>query len=230
MKRLILMLLVFASSHAQKGIDENLKKELDGILKSDQIFREYLDSGTTEIRKTQILNETGYSKDDFANGKVYMIMNNRDSINLVRIKEIVLKYGYPGKTLVGEPTNEAAWYVIQHSKEIGYYFPMIQEAGSRNEIAFTKVAMMQDRLLRYEGKEQLYGTQGAGEYILNDVTGKEEFFYFIWPIKNPKDVNKLRKKAGFIDTVEENAKRLEIEYKPYTLDEINKLLIKSKHH
>jgi hypothetical protein len=219
----ILSWFVFGFSQAQGTIDETLKKELDGIYKSDQILREYIDSETSDSRKLEILNETGYSRDDLANGKVYKIMNNRDSINLIRIEEIIAKYGYPGKTLVGEPTNEAAWYVIQHSKKIADYFPMIQEAGSSNEIPFAKVAMMHDRMLMEEGKEQLYGTQVAGENIRNAATGKEEFWYYVWPVQNPKSVNELRKEAGFTTTVEENSKRLGVEYKHYTLAEIKKI-------
>lgn len=219
----ILLLFVFGFSHAQGVIDETLKKELDGIYKSDQILREYIDSETTDSRKAQILNETGYSRDDLTDSKVYKIMNNQDSINLIRIEKIIAKYGYPGKTLVGEPTNEAAWYVIQHSKKISNYFPMIQEAGSSNEIPFVKVAMMHDRMLMGEGKEQLYGTQVAGENIINATTGKEGFWYYVWPVQHPESVNELRKEAGFITTVEENAKRLGVEYKHYTLQEIKKI-------
>lgn len=220
---LILLLLAFGLCQAQETIDENLKKELDGILKSDQILREYIDSQTSESRKLQILNETGYSRADLENGKIYKIMNNRDSINLIKVEEIIAEYGYPGKTLVGEPTNEAAWYVIQHSKRIANYFPMIQEAGASNEIPFTKVATMHDRLLMQEGKEQLYGTQVAGENILNKETGKKGFWYYVWPIQNAESVNELRHEAGFNTTVEENAKSLGVEYKRYTLDEIKKI-------
>lgn len=219
----LLLLFVFGSSQAQGTIDETLKKELDGIYKSDQILREYIDSETTDNRKLQILNETGFSRDDLANGKVYMILNKRDSINLIRIEEIIAKYGYPGKTLVGEPTNEAAWYVIQHSKKIANYFPIIQEAGSSNEIPFMRVATMQDRMLMQEGKEQLYGTQVAGENILNAITGKKEFWYYVWPVQHPESVNELRKEAGFVTTIEENAKSLGVEYKHYTLQEIKKI-------
>jgi hypothetical protein len=219
----ILSWFVFGFSQAQGTIDETLKKELDGIYKSDQILREYIDSETSDSRKLEILNETGYSRDDLANGKVYMILNKRDSINLIRVEEIIAKYGYPGKTLVGEPTNEAAWYVIQHSKKIADYFLMIQEAGASNEIPFTKVAMMHDRMLMYEGKEQLYGTQVSGQYILNPTTGKKEFWYCVWPIQNAESVNELRKEAGFTTTVEEYAKSLGVEYKHYTLAEIKKI-------
>ena len=36
-------------------------------------------------------------------------------------------------------------------------------------------------------------------------------------------VNKLRKKRGFTETVEENAKRLGIDYKVLTLEDVKKL-------
>ena len=220
--RTIILLLIFSFSQAQTKTNQNLKIELDSILKSDQIFREYIDSETTENRKTEILKETGYSKDGFLNN-IWGIINKQDSINLVKVEKIIAEYGYPGKTLVGEPTNEAAWYVIQHSHKIAEYFSLIENAGADDEIDFTKVAMMQDRLLTSQGKEQIYGTQGAGKNVINKETGKEEFFKYILPIKNPEMVNELRKKAGFTSTVEENAKRMEIEYKVYTLEQINNL-------
>lgn len=220
--RTIILLLIFSFSQAQTKTNQNLKIELDSILKSDQIFREYIDSETTENRKTEILKETGYSKDGFLNN-IWGIINKQDSINLVKVEKIIAEYGYPGKTLVGEPTNEAAWYVIQHSHKIAEYFSLIEKAGADDEIDFTKVAMMQDRLLTSQGKEQIYGTQGAGKNVINKETGKEEFFKYILPIKNPEMVNELRKKAGFTSTVEENAKRMEIEYKVYTLEQINNL-------
>lgn len=218
----IFLLLVFAFCHAQTKIDQNLKMELDLILKSDQILREYIDSETTENRKLEILKETGYSKEELLQN-TWGIINKQDSINLIKVERIIAEYGYPGKTLVGEPTNEAVWNVIQHTGKIAQYFPLIQKAGADNEIDFTKVAMMQDRLLTSQGKEQIYGTQGAGKRIVNKETGKEEYIRYILPIKNPEMVNEVRKKAGFTSTVEENAKRLEIEYKVYTLDEINNL-------
>lgn len=218
----IILLSVFSFSQAQIKFNQNLKMELDSILKSDQIFREYIDSETDENRKLEILKETGYSKEEFAKN-TWGIIKKQDSINLIKVERIIAEYGYPGKTLVGEPTNEAAWFVIQHSGKIAKYFPLIEKAGTNKEIDFTKVAMMQDRLLTSQGKEQIYGTQGAGKRIINKETGKEDFFRYILPIKNPELVNELRKKAGFTSTVEENAKRMEIEYKVYTLDEINNL-------
>lgn len=218
---LVLFVFIFGITFSQTGINQELKKELDAILKSDQILREFSDLNTTEVRKAEILKETGYSKLEL-NRDLWQIVKKTDAKNIKRIEEIIAKFGYPGKKIVGEPTNLACWYLIQHSNEISKYNSLIQKAGSDGEIPKTNVAMMQDRLLMREGKEQIYGTQGAGRTIVN-AEGKEEFFNFIWPIQSPEKVNELRKKIGFTTTVEENAKNLGLEYKIFTLLDYEKL-------
>ena len=47
--------------------------------------------------------------------------------------------------------------------------------------------------------------------------------YFIWPIEDPAHVNERRKKAGFEQTVEQNAARMDIKYQVLTLDDIRKI-------
>ena len=126
--------------------------------------------------------------------------------------------------MVGTPTNIACWYVIQHSKKIKDYFEIIKKSGELGEIPNTNVATIQDRMLMNDGLEQIYGTQGAGRLIIND-DGKEEFYNFIWPIKDLENVNELRKKAGFKTSVEENSKRIGIDYKIVTLEDYKKLKI-----
>lgn len=224
-KQLFLVGFIFLSclGYSQNGINKDLKIELDSIMKSDQILREFVDSETSEDRKKEILKEVGRENDPSFRKNIWSAINKQDSINLIKIEKIITVYGYPGKSLVGEPTNESAWFVIQHTSKIANYLPMIEEAAKKGEIPFTKYAMMQDRYLTQQGKEQIYGTQGQGKEITNKETGKKEFFNYISPIQNPEKVNELRKRAGFTSTVEENAKRLGIEYKVYTLDEIAKI-------
>ncbi|MFB3389073.1 DUF6624 domain-containing protein [Flavobacterium sp. LAR06] len=224
-KQLFLIGFIFLScvGYSQNGINKDLKIELDSIMKSDQILREFVDSETSEDRKKEILKEVGRENDPSFRKNIWSAINKQDSINLIKIEKIIAVYGYPGKSLVGEPTNESAWFVIQHSSKIANYLPMIEEAAKKGEIPFTKYAMMQDRYLTQQGKEQIYGTQGQGKQVTNKETGKKEFFNYISPIENPEKVNELRKKAGFTSTVEENAKRMGIEYKVYTLDEIAKI-------
>ncbi|MEO0333545.1 MAG: hypothetical protein AAF223_17985, partial [Bacteroidota bacterium] len=73
----------------------------------------------------------------------------------------------------------------------------------------TSAAMMEDRVLMYEGKKQLYGSQASGR---PKEDGSSE--YFIWPIENPEEVNQRRAKVGFNSTVEENAARMNAIYNP----------------
>ena len=116
--------------------------------------------------------------------------------------------------MVGEKTNEVAWYVIQHSKEIPNYLKVIKKAGKKNELSMEKVAIMEDRYLLEKGKEQIYGSQAK---CIN-LQGK--YACIIWPIKNASKVNERRKKAGMKLTVEENAKRLGINYSIVTIQEV----------
>lgn len=225
MKKYLLyaFVLCFGLSHAQNRINENLKKELDSIMKSDQILREYINFDTSEDRKKEIVKELGCENDPNFRKGIWLEMQKRDSLNLIKIEGIIKQYGYPGKSLVGEPTNIAAWYVIQHSSKIGEYMPVIEQEAKKKEIPFTYFAKMQDRYLTQQGKEQIYGTQGQMKQITNKQTGKKEFFNYVSPIQNPTKVNDRRKKAGFTTTVEENAKEMGMEYKVYTLDEIKKM-------
>ncbi|MBS7255576.1 DUF6624 domain-containing protein [Flavobacterium branchiicola] len=219
----IFFISCFSALNAQSKINEGLKAELDSIMKSDQILREYVNFDTSESRKKEIVKELGRENDPNFRKGIWLEMQKQDSLNLIKIEEIIKLHGYPGKTLVGEPTNISAWYVIQHSSKIGNYLPMIEKEAKKGEIPFTNFATMQDRYLTQQGKEQLYGTQGQGKQITNKQTGKKEFFSYVSPIQNPEKVNERRKKAGFKTTVEENAKDMGMEYKVYTLKEIEKM-------
>lgn len=211
--------------NAQKQkLNEGLKKELDEIMRLDQGYRMLFDTEITPEKKDEILKDLHIDKEEFRK-KDWQLVAEQDSINLHKIENIISKYGYPGKSLVGEPTNQAVWYVIQHSKKIGKYLPIIKEAGEKKEIPFRWVAMMEDRFLMNENKEQIYGTQGAGEMKL-DKSGKEVFFNFVWPVKDIKNVNKRRKEAGFDSTFEENIKRMfgrDFKYEPYTIQQVLQL-------
>lgn len=141
-----------------------------------------------------------------------------DSSNLIFIEKIIDKHGYPGKSMVGDSSCEVSWYVIQHSFRIENYFPAIKEAGKKKEVPLVLVAMMEDRLLMQQGKCQKYGTQGQCISMTDS-----QINCFIWPIKNPRRVNKLRKNVGFKTTVEENAARLNIKYEVVSLSEIKNI-------
>lgn len=212
----------------QKKINEGLKKELDEIMRLDQDYRKLFDTDISPEKKDELLKTLHIDNEEFKK-KNWMLVAQQDSINLQKVEKIISQYGYPGKTLVGEPANKSAWYVIQHSTKIGKYLPLIKEAGKNKEIPFTWVAMMEDRYLMQAGQEQIYGTQGSGEFW--EENGKAYETEYIWPIKDPGNVNERRKKAGFSNTMEEYAKSLygdSFVYKIYTLDDVKNKRIEAK--
>ncbi|RAJ96001.1 hypothetical protein LX87_03751 [Larkinella arboricola] len=197
-------------------VNGSLKRELDSMYVLDQRYRAYF----MEYPKNQKLADSlmaAFEIKENLSGKLWKLQNHVDSLNLIRVKEIIKTHGYPGSSLVGKPTNAAAWHIIQHSPEIAVYFPIIEKAGQAGELPMSLVAMMHDRLLTEQHKPQRYGTQATCYPLKADPTKQE---CFIWPIENPSAVNERRKKAGFMQTVEENAKRLGLEYNVLTMEEV----------
>lgn len=112
-------------------------------------------------------------------------MRKIDSLNIHKVEQIIAKYGYPGKTMVGEPENTAVFYVIQHSNKIQKYYPLIEKAGKSGELPFKYTAMMLDRKLSGEGKEQVYGTQVFMQTVKNPKTGKRRPLNMLFRSKRP---------------------------------------------
>lgn len=224
MMQVCLIVLIFlfslSSSYGQSQFNPTLKKELDSLQKLDQKYRAAL-SANMRGKGDSLSIVYGVKKEDL-NDYLWKLQGEIDSLNTVRIEQIIKQYGYPGISLVGKPTNEAAFYIIQHSKVIDKYLPVIKEAAEKNELRFVLYAMMLDRSLMFQDKEQVFGTQGSGMSVKNPTTGKWENLSFIWPIQDPSNVNQRRKAAGFTETVEESAKSMRIDYKVYKLEEILK--------
>jgi len=77
--------------------------------------------------------------------------------------------------------------------------------------------MMEDSYLMRKGQEQIYGTQSKA-YGSSPA--------FIWPIKDPEEVNERRKEAGFTQTIEEYSKELigdDFIYSIIKLEDVSKL-------
>jgi hypothetical protein len=180
----------------------------------DQKYRHML-SGLTSKEKVDSVAKLYNMEPSRVINHFVKLQTEVDSSNLYFIERVIKKYGYPGKTLVGHETSETAWFILQHSNKIGTYLPLIKHAGQKDEIKKTHVAMMEDRYLMYQGKEQIYGTQGSYK-SLKDGTSQ----MIIYPIKDPQNVNKRRKKVGFDTTVEEYAKKMNITYRIIKLSDI----------
>ena len=208
-----------------QNINTRLKKELDSIYVLDQKYRELMSVARKPKNADSLAKIYKLEKQNLS-GHLWSLQNDVDESNMERVEAIVKQYGYPGESLVGTPTNEAVFYVIQHSEKIDDYLPLVEKAATQKQLPFRLFAMMKDRHLMQNEKEQIYGTQASGFSALNKTTGKAEWTWVIWPISDAANVNKRRKEAGFDQTVEENAKRLGVEYKVLTLEEVSKMKLR----
>ena len=184
------------------------------MLVLDQRYRGYL----SQIANNQALSDSlmkALNINDNLSSVLWTYQNRIDSLNLIRVEQIIQLYGYPGNSLVGKPTNEAVFYIVQHSPKIKTYFPLVKQAAQARQLPFHLAAMMEDRLLSEQLKPQLYGTQVA-YYPLRSNSTKQE--WFVWPIRDPVKVNQRRSKAGFTQSVEDNANRLGVKYRPLTME------------
>ena len=221
--KLGLFFLLFSSSiFGQPKINSVLKQKLDSIFNEDQKWRELFATGLVQTKSDSLAESFKIEKKELFS-YVLKMTSLSDSLNIIEIEKVIKEYGYPGKTLVGTETNNAAFFVIQHSKKIDKYLPIIKKAAIKKEISFQLYAMMLDRSLMYKGKEQIYGTQGQIIEGISPLTGKKERVSIIWPITNAENINKKRKEVGFESTVEEYAKEMGIDYKIYTLEDIQKM-------
>ena len=212
-----LFLILFSCKKVEKtSINLELKKELSEIEFRDQVLRfitYQTPKDSLDLIAKRIKVDPTYFKNNYKSVSVTL-----DGENIKRVEEIIAKYGYPGKALVGTPENRAAWIVIQHSSPqiIQKYLPMLREAVKNGDLDRQSLALTEDRNLMYQGKKQIYGSQ------FFEANGKPAF----WPIENSEKVNELRKEAGFVQTIEEYSKDLygkDFQYKIYTLEEVKKL-------
>jgi hypothetical protein len=130
-----------------------------------------------------------------------------DSTNLIKLNNMVSKYGWPKNSDIGDPiTGSVPFLIIQHSDNIAVqkkYLPIIEERVKQNEADPAAFAYLFDRILVNENKKQIYGTQT----IRNIKTGKDE----VCPIEDESNVDKRRAEFG-LGPLKEYLQMFGIEY------------------
>lgn len=122
--------------------------------------------------------------------------------NAARLSTIIEQCGWPGVSLVGEEGARAAWLIVQHA--IGnppfmrHCLSLLKTAAANDEASPWQAAMLEDRILMFEGKPQIYGSQ-----FQPDKNGELNPY----PIENPESVNSRRLKVG-LNTIEERTAEL----------------------
>ena len=201
---------------AQSQLNLRLRHELDSIRVQDQQYRKII--ARMRKGKDDSLATALHLPEDQLYSYAIAHMQRADSSNMRRVEEIIWHYGYPGRSLVGSPANEAAWHVIQHSEKIPQYLIWVKGAAEVGELPFYLYAQMLDRKLMDDGQEQVYGTQWAGYRVLDHATGKQHTIAFIWPISDARHVDQRRIRAGFATSLAQSADKLGIPYIPVTLE------------
>jgi hypothetical protein len=162
-----------------KNLNRPLVAILDSVYLDDQLYRRQLD----EI-------EQKYGRSSTEMRAQMDFIANKDTINKVKIKHILDKYGWLGKEEVGEQGNTTLFLVIQHSDLATQiqYLPLIRNAVKQGKARASSLALLEDRVALKQGKRQIYGSQIA----LNNRTGR----YYVQPLDDPENVDIRRAEVG----------------------------------
>lgn len=166
-------------------MNEELRVELIRMAREDSQTRD-------ELLRDGKLPKYGYAEE----------MRRVHERNNARMREIIEQYGWTGRSLVGEDGCEAAWLIVQHAVLDRDFqrqcLALLEQAVAAGEASGWQLAYLTDRVLVYEGKEQIYGTQ----YL--PVEGGKSVPHKIAEAEN---VDARRRSVGLC-SLEENTKRI----------------------
>jgi len=113
--------------------------------------------------------------------------------NAARLREIIAEHGWPGIDLAGDDGAGAAWLIAQHAVGEPDFqrqsLALLNECVARDEVPAWQAAYLGDRVRRFEGWPQVYGTQHhPSDEHRGDV---------LWPIWDAAHVNDRRRDVGF---------------------------------
>jgi hypothetical protein len=156
-----------------------LAATLDSIFDEDQKYRQQI-AGI----------EKKYGLESKEMKGTWKIINEKDSINLIKVKAILDRYGWLGADIIGGKGNIALFFVIQHADQATQekYLPMMREAVKNGKAPGSALALLEDRLALKHGKRQTYGSQ-------LDRDPKTQIYY-VSPLEDPDNVDKRRAEVG----------------------------------
>lgn len=164
---------------AEKDFDKPLVAMLDTIYIEDQTYRRQIG---------EIEEKFGRESDEMK--KHWKLINEKDSINLIKIQKILDEKGWLGSNVIGSQGNSTLFLVIQHSPlEVQEkYLPMMRDAVKNGKANSSSLALLEDRVALRKGGKQIYGSQIGRD----QETGE----YFVSPLIDPENVDKRRAEVG----------------------------------
>lgn len=179
---------------AEINLDKPLVAILDSVYQEDQKYRMQID----DIDKKH-----GWNSQQMKDH--WKIINEKDSINLLKITKILDERGWLGADVIGNQGNSTLFLVIQHSdlKVQVKYLPMMRDAVAKKKASASSLALLEDRVALRQGKRQIYGSQ-----IGRKPNGGD---YYVSPLEDPDNVDKRRTEVG-LGTLESYVSRWNIKW------------------
>jgi hypothetical protein len=127
------------------------------------------------------VNPAHLSKEDWARQQVI------DKANMARLAAIIKRYGWPGMRFAGAAYAGGAFMVLQHADAASQhaYLPLVRAAVARGDVPAADLALLEDRVLKSDGKPQLYGTQFSSEMPLK-----------LYPVADEAHLDQRRREMG----------------------------------
>lgn len=141
-------------------------------------------------------NTDGYTES--LTDSLVMISMKIDSIDIANYSLVssILDNGLPEG--LSEDSYKTLWIVIDHAEpeQQMKYFPILKKAARKGLISKNNIATLYDRICMYSLKPQKYGTQSFS------FTSDGKQVVYIWPVKNPRGLDRRREKINTV-TIEE---------------------------
>ena len=179
LSHIFILLSLTTFSFGQSKLNDTLVLQLAHIATEDQTYRGQLETVQSKYG--------GASKEMQDLGKT---IKEKDSINLIKIKAIIDKFGWLGPNVIGDEGNSTLFLVIQHSDLVTQekYLPIMREAVENGKAKASSLALLEDRVALRQGKNQIYGSQVVWDMKSN--------VYYVMPLEDPENVDIRRSQVG----------------------------------
>jgi hypothetical protein len=163
----------------EKDYRHELVSLLDTVFKDDQ-------EGRLKLRSVEEM----YGRNSAEIKQLWKEIEEKDSINLLKVSAILDTHGWLGPEVVGNNGNSALFLVIQHSPlQVQLkYIPMLRAAVKAGKARPSSLALMEDRVALRQGRKQIYGSQIGTD----PTTGKD----YVQPLEDPDHVDERRAAVG----------------------------------
>lgn len=147
----IIALAESKDSTAKSRVNVNLQSKLEKFSDEDQLYRK---------KRELVIQENGDQN------KINVIEDSMaitDKRHVKFMRDLIHKYGWLSSDEVGDKGATAIWAIVQHADDDIEFqktsLELLKKVCASGKVSAEKVALLTDRILISEKKQQLYGTQ-----------------------------------------------------------------------